>query len=250
MKVMALEAVCATLVTCSIAMTGCGSSDDGANAEPMAGSAATNPGGPAGNETGGGAFEVFPPKIYAGFDGMHMYKAPIIAVNAPGDVTWSIADPGVGSITPDPADSSELMIVAAGPGTTTITATSGGQSATASLEIITYTTEQYAAGEQRYKNGPDADNPACTECHAPGKGPDHTATELDADPDDEVQNTFLTGVDPEDRPIKDNSEYAYLLKGKDHMWSVTDVEIVGLMAYLRALEPMGYPEYDEPTTEK
>ena len=34
------------------------------------------------------------------------------------------------------------------------------------------------------------------------------------------------------------------------MWEVTPDEKVGLVAYLRALKPLHFPEYDAPTTEK
>jgi Big-like domain-containing protein len=195
----------------------------------------------------GGKFEVFPPEIFTGTDGSHTFKAPVITVNSSGPVTWTIADPSIAQLAPD---AENVMITATKAGDTMITATSGGKTSTATLHVVSYTTQQYEDGMKRYVNGLDAANPACKECHAPGKGPDHTATELDADPDSQVQNTFLTGVDPEDRPIKDNSEFANLLKGKSHMWTVTESEKVGLVAYLRSLPPMGYPEYDAPTTTK
>ena len=223
-----------------LGLTACGGDSSGDSGGSTAGTTAAT----------GGNFEIFPPQIFSGTDSQHIFRAPIIAVNAPAEVEWTIADPNIATISPDSGNSSELMVTIKAPGTTTITATSSGQSVTASLESVGYTPEQYAAGEHRYKNAADEDNPACNECHAPGKGPDHTATELDADPDNQVQNTFLSGVDPENRPIADESEYAYLLEGKDHMWTVTEEERIGLLAYLRALEPMGYPEYDAPTAEK
>lgn len=199
-----------------------------------------------GSVVAGGKFEIFPPEIFTGTDGVHTFKAPVSTVNG-SSVSWTIADPSVARLEPD---GENAMIVAVKPGDTMVVATSGGETSTAALHIVSYTAQQYSDGEKRYMMGPDADNPPCKECHAPGKGPDHTATELDADPDSQIQNTFLTGVDPEDRPIKDNSEFANLLKGKTHMWKVTESEKVGLVAYLRGLPPMGYPEYDEPTTEK
>ena len=200
-------------------------------------------------ETGGG-FKIFPPRIYTGTDGVHDYKAPIITVDPPGAVNWAISDPTLAKIAPDGAKSENLMITASKPGMTTITATSGGQTLSAELVIVSYTPQQYDFGMKRYTTTLDQNNPACKECHAPGKGPDHTSTELDADPDEEIQHTFLTGVDPENRPIADNSEYSSLLKGKKHMWMVTEEEKIGLLAYLRALPPMGFPEYDPPTEEK
>jgi hypothetical protein len=195
----------------------------------------------------GGKFEIFPPEIFTGTDGTHTFKAPVITVNSSGAVTWTIADPSIAQLMPD---AENAMIIATKAGDTAVTATSGGKTSTATLHVVSYTTQEYSDGEKRYMTGPDTDNPGCKECHAPGKGPDHTSTELDADPDSQIQNTFLTGTDPEDRPIKDNSEFANLLKGKTHMWKVTDSEKTGLVAYLRALPPMGYPEYDAPTTDK
>jgi hypothetical protein len=55
-----------------------------------------------------------------------------------------------------------------------------------------------------------------------------------------VQNTFLTGVDPEGKPVK----------AANHKFAVTDVEKAGLIAYLRSLEPTGFPEPDEATADK
>ena len=195
-------------------------------------------------------FKIFPPHIYTGTDGVHEYKAPIITVNPPGAVTWTISDPTLATLAPEGAKGENLMLTAKKAGMATVTAASAGQTLTADIVIISYTPQQYALGEKRYTMSNDPNNPACKECHAPGKGPDHTSTELDADPDDEIQHTFVTGVDPENRPIAENSEYATLLKGKKHMWIVTDEEKIGLIAYLRALPPMGFPEYDAPTDVK
>lgn len=234
------------VMSCVLGLVAAGCSDSSSTDDtPSAGTTASSD-----EVLAGGDFEVFPPKVWSGFDGMHTYKAPIIAVNTSGEVSWSIQDPSIATITPDPQDSSELLIVTKASGETMITATSGGQSMTVPLVVIAYTQAQYAAGEARYNTAANDDNPACKKCHAPGKGPDHTATELDADPDEEIESTFLSGVDPEGRPISEESEFAYLLEGKDHTWEVTETERVGLLAYLRALEPMGYPVYDEPTTQK
>jgi hypothetical protein len=218
------------------AFTGC-SSDTGSS-----GSAET--------KVGSGKFEIFPPEIFSGTDGTHTFKAPVIAVNVSAPVTWTIADPSIAQLAPADADNQHVMITILKTGNTTVTATSDGATSNATLTVRPYTSQEYTDGEKRYMMGPNMDNPPCKECHAPGKGPDHTSTELDADPDEQIQNTFLTGVDPENRPIVDNSDFSELLKGKTHKWMVTESEKVGLVAYLRGLPPMGYPEYDEPTTEK
>ena len=200
-------------------------------------------------------FAIFPKAIFTGFDGAHTYKAPVIAVAPGGDpitaggITWTLSDPSLGELK---VDNAGVTITAKKSGDTTLTATMGTQTATATLKVYAYTEAQWSEGEHRYTNMVDANNPACTNCHGKGagKGPDHTPTELDADPDDEVEGTFTTGVDPEGRPIAEESEWAYLLEGKMHMWSVTATEKASLMAYLRALEPTGFPEYDAPTDEK
>lgn len=195
------------------------------------------------------ALEVFPPKLFTGFDGTHTYRAPAIVVNKSGSVAWTIADATIASLAP--ADDGEhVTITALKAGETTITATAGTQHSTVPLKVYSYTGQQWDAGRSRYTTAADASNPACTSCHASGVGPDHTPTEVDADPDDEIQNTFLTGVDPEGRSIKEYSEFAYLLQGKNHTWSVNATEKSGLVAYMRSLDPSGWPEYDEPTAGK
>jgi mono/diheme cytochrome c family protein len=209
----------------------------------------------AGSTTKAPEFSIFPRTIYTGFDGQHTYKAPVIAVSADekqiltGDVTWALGDPSFGDIK---TEAGGATITAKKAGDTTLTAKQGTKSYTANVKIYAYTPAAYAEGEHRYTNKVDDNNPACNNCHGKGagKGPDHTPTELDADPDEEIQNTFTTGVDPENRPIAEESEWAYLLEGKKHMWSVTPSEKTNMLAYLRALEPTGFPEYDAPTDEK
>ena len=159
-------------------------------------------------------------------------------------VTWKVGDDTLAKLTPS-SDGGELMIEAKKAGDTTITATSGGKTVTAPLKIYAYTAAQYTAGQTRYMKGPDDKNPACVNCHGPGKGPDHTPTELDADSDDAVINTFLTGKDPEGRPV--GEDMPDLLVGYTHMWKVTESEKSALAAYMRALTPNGFPEYDAPT---
>jgi hypothetical protein len=201
-------------------------------------------------------FTIFPEKIWSGFDGTNAYRAPIIAIANKGEVKWTIEDPSIASLdvaSVDPkaeAGGVNLMITSLKPGTTVIHATDGAVTKSATLEVIAYPIAQWTAGKNRYAMGPDEQNPPCKECHAPGKGPDHTPTELDADNDEEIRNTFVTGKDPEGRPVDYEMEYTMLLKGYNHMWKVTEDEKVGLVAYLRSLTPMHFPEFDEPTTQK
>ena len=202
-------------------------------------------------------FTVFPAKIWSGFDGVSVYKSPVIAVVNSGPVTWTIDDPTIASIDPksvDPAakktDGTEMVLTSLKAGTTMIRATDGKTTSSAVVTINAYSAEQHAAGKARYMQGPNMMNPACNECHAKGKGPDHTPTEVDADTDEEIWNTFTKGEDPEHRKIDYEGNFTKLLAGYNHMWQVTEVEKIGLVAYLRSLPPFGFPEYDAPTTEK
>ena len=253
--------VCGSLI--SVAACGGDSSEStdtgGSNTGGTTGGNATtgSGSGSAGNNGGSSPdFKVFPIAIYAGFDdNAHTYQAPVIAVTLDGvpledgSVTWSLSDPSFGDLD---AEDDGLMITTKKAGDTMLTATRGGASVSVPLHVYQYSAEAYAEGEHRYNNEVDDDNPACSTCHGKGPdlGPDHTQTELDADPDDEVSITFVTGVDPEGRPIAEESEWADLLEGKPHKWAVTESEKTSLLAYMRALEPTGYPEYDAPTEEK
>ena len=202
-----------------------------------------------------GSLIVYPPKIYSGFDGTNSYQAPIIAHAASGKVSWTIDDESVATLTPSGANNENLMLKMKKAGNATITASAGGKTSKATLSVTSYTSAQREAGAQRYTTAPDDMNPACMACHGADRGsnrPNHSPTELDADTDSEVQNTFLSGTDPEGRKIVEISEFADLLttKGYTHMWKVTDEQKTGLLAYLRSLEPLGFPEYDAPTTMK
>jgi cytochrome c553 len=210
-----------------------------------------------GDEAGGSsdALEVFPPKLYSGFDGTNAYKVPVIAHGATGKVTWKVSDESVASLTPSGTNSENVTLLTKKAGSIVLTATAGGKSSTATLTVVAYTAAQHEAGAKRYMTMPDEMNPPCVTCHGAERGsnrPNHTPTELDADTDAEIQKTFTSGVDPEGRRIVDMKEFSDLLtsKGYTHMWKVTDEEKIGLMAYLRSLEPIGFPEYDEPTTKK
>jgi Bacterial Ig-like domain (group 2) len=237
-----------SLLSAALCVAACGSSSDSAGSG-SAGSSGSSTGAPK-------ALEVFPAKIYSGFDGANKYLSPIIAVGNKGNVTWTIDDPSIASIDTNSADPKaagggiNVVLTSLKAGTTTIHATDGTQKADATLTVTSYPVAQYEAGKARYTKGPNDNNPACTECHAPGKGPDHTPTELDADTDDEVRNTFVTGTDPEGRPVDYKGEFKTLLKNYDHKWEVTADEKIGLVAYLRALKPLSFPEYDAPTTQK
>lgn len=58
-------------------------------------------------------------------------------------------------------------------------------------------------------------------------------------------NAYTTGIDLEGKSIKETTDFQMLLNGRDHMWTVSDDAKLGVVAYLRALPPKGFPEDDE-----
>jgi hypothetical protein len=217
---------------------GCGSSN-GSSSSGQMGAAAEDQSAPPKN------FQIFPPNLFSGFDGTNTYKVPISVFKNEGPVTLTVDDMSLVSIETKNSDSTQVMLKTLKAGTTMVHATAGGKTVSAPLSIAMYTPAQNAAGKKRYTTAADADNPACQDCHGAGKGPDHTPTEVDADPDEDLVNTFLTGKDPEGRPV--GMEFKQILKGHTHMWKVTMEEQEGLVPYLRSLTPTGYPVYEAET---
>ena len=127
-----------------------------------------------------------------------------------------------------------LTMLKAGKGT--LTASSGSQKETIALTVHSYTAQQYTDGKNRYETA-SGGSPACASCHGSEAGPEapnHTPTEIGADTDDKVGTTFTTGKDPEGRPVE----------AQNHAFTVTEAEKIGLVVYLRSLEPRGFPEVD------
>lgn len=188
-------------------------------------------------KTSSGALEIFPSKLYTGFDGEHDFKAPAVVVGAKTKVTWTVDDESLVKVEAN-ADGT-VTFTALKAGKATVTATSKEGTATAPLVITKYSADQWNAGKSRYTTGGSAANQqACSNCHGGGAGPDHTPTEIDADTDDAVITTFTTGVDPEGNPVN----------GGKHTWEfASDAEKTGIIAYLRSLTPTGFPKPDDKT---
>lgn len=178
-------------------------------------------------------FRIFPETVYSGFGGTgRTFKAPVLALNGSGSVTWKVEDPSIAVIDSQQGSNATFKMLKAGQ--TKLTATSGGKSVSVDLIVNAYAQADIDAGQARYMTDYDATNKACNSCHAQGVGIDHTPTELDADNDDDIIVTFTTGVDPEGRPVNNGQ----------HKWAMTEPQKKGLIAYMRSLEPTGYPEPD------
>jgi hypothetical protein len=179
---------------------------------------------------------VFPPIGYTGTDGMTSFRVPF-STNLK-DVTWSVGDPLVAEIRTANApptysafgDSWGLVDVL-GPGTTTITATSGDKSATAMLVVTQYTAAQVSAGRTRYYEpaDPGGARQACNDCHGGVQGADHSPLEMAFFPDDQVLEAIVDG----------KYDDGYVLQGVDHRWNLTDEERTAIVPFLRSLAPTG-----------
>lgn len=187
------------------------------------------------SNSGSASLSIFPPKLVTGFDGTHTFQAPAVLVGGTG-AAWAADDPSLVTLAAS-ADGSQVMITAKKAGSTNISATVGGKKVSVPITINSYTTAQYTAGETRYKTDSATSGKACASCHqaAGGSAPDHTPTELDADTDQEVINTFTMGVDPEGVPVPT----------PNHKFAVSAADQQGLVVYLRALKPSGYPDPNE-----
>lgn len=172
-------------------------------------------------------FRLFPDVLYSGFGGTdRIYKAPVLSLNCSGTVTWKVADSSIAAVDSQEGLNATFKMLKAG--NTTITATCGARTASATLKVASYTDSQIAAAKTLWSG-------RCSVCHTDGNDAyDDTPTQLDADTDQQVINSFMTGVDPEGRP----------LSNPNHKFTATSAEQQGLVAFMRSREPMGYPEPD------
>src|SRR5262249_8526358 len=122
-----------------------------------------------------------------------------------------------------------FMVTARAAGTVTLTATTEGGTASATLTIATYSLDDFAVGEHRYLNAASS-GPACIQCHSPDGGIDHSPSQMASATDGDVVSVITTGVLVEGKPITQVK----------HKWGVTEQEARGLVAYLRALAPRGF----------
>ena len=191
-------------------------------------------------DSGLGILSFRPPASFSGFDGTHSFKVPVAVYSAADDLVVSasngagvvpkrLVEPARGGVT----DNGRYFLVTvkqAGP--ITLTATTGGRTATSTITVTSYPAGRWARGETRYTKGESGD-PPCTDCHVNGQGVDHSPASLSTATDEKVGITITTGISPYNVPI--------LIDGQpSHSWKVSDAERDGLVTYLRGLEPRGF----------
>jgi hypothetical protein len=188
--------------------------------------------------------------MYSGYDGMRTFKLPAIVPGLTG-VQWSSSDSSYVSLENDPTTGG-VTITTKKAGSVKIIARSGSQSGSADLTINAYNSADCDAGEARYNNmkGIDggslisalnANTPkdvSCHSCHGEGAqflSVQHTPQQTAGWTDDDIANIITKGFKP------DGSVLVTMVPPQIyqmfHKWQVTDQEKIGIVCYLRSLEP-------------
>ena len=210
--------------------SGCGGSAGKGGSSSSADGGSTDP--------GDNAFSIFPDPSFSGFDGTHPYTLPL-ETDLDGAVTWTVSDSTVASIAPiDPTkvppdftgDGGQwAMITIKKAGAITVSGTSGTNVATGKLTIGAYTAAQWTAGQTRWMTAPTG-LIACVTCHTGAAAVDNTPNYTSGYSDTDLAGMFTLGQYP------DGSS----LRAPNHMFTVSDTERDGLVAYLRGLAPKGF----------
>ncbi|HWE28496.1 MAG TPA: hypothetical protein VHB97_10860 [Polyangia bacterium] len=195
--------------------------------------------------------------MYSGYDGVHTYQIPATINNTNGPVTWSASDKSMVDLTPDP-NGIDVMITTKKAGKVTIQAVDGDAIGKSTLTIEAFTTDQWAAGMNRYTSGTivslgqavhgmGTKDAQCAGCHgdtATSSAIEHTPEQTGGYTDDQITNIFLNGV----LPTQDQSNSLFvspMFFKSFHTWTVASPdEQAGLIAYLRSLAPKAQGQLD------
>ena len=184
-----------------------------------------------------------PDESFSGFDGVHTFKAPIAVYDSDSDLQVT-ADPSALELKPvklkNPVGPDGIedkgkyyMVTVKKAGTHTITATSRGKSVNVKMNVTSYDSQQWTAGETRYKNQGAGSDPPCTNCHVNGEAIDHSPAALSSVTDEKVGSVITSGISTAGFPIMIDNK-------PGHQWQVTEDERKALVVYLRGLEPKGF----------
>jgi hypothetical protein len=205
---------------------------------------------------------VFNP-MYSEWDGMHTFQIPTFVKGvSPTSVTWSVSDPNLVSISPDPTTGGILLTMTNAPTNSgiggqpwqiTVTARANGSCGTSILTVTpSGEADDWHDGAVRYNDGVDlrpsdggaiapGQTAACTNCHGPtANGPfkdvAHTPEQIGGFSNADLDQIIRNGNPPAggyfDNCITSRSNFQSF-----HQWSMTDEEFRGLIVYLRSLPP-------------
>lgn len=194
-------------------------------------------------DSGLGILAFRPHEAFSGHDGTHTFIVPLAVYDSSDDLVVAADDPTAADVVAKElvtktredgtTDSGKYFFVTVKrAGAIAVTASSGGKTVRATIEVASYGAARWAAGEARYKNG-GSGNPPCADCHVNGQAIDHSPAALATATDEEIAIVITTGISTGGFPILINGQ-------PGHTWTVTDAERDGLVTYLRSLTPRGF----------
>jgi hypothetical protein len=194
---------------------------------------------------------IFSP-AYSAYDGRNTYKVPAIAVGVTDTVTWTASDPSMVDLDPDAVQFGDagvvpgrgVMITTRKAGKVTITATVGSACGSSELTISEATPDARQIGSDRYNNGvpitfDGGRTPSCSNCHGATSNTmfldvQHTPQQTGGYTDQELIDIFTKGQKPPGGGCRVLSCGVW---SSFHKWDTTADENMGIVFYLRSLEP-------------
>jgi hypothetical protein len=210
--------------------------------------AATDAGGP--SCTGEATFQIVFSPMYSAVipGGSQVFQVPVVATGvSPSAVTWAVSG-SAASVTADESTGGALLTMnSSSPrASATVTATVGGQCASALLGITMGTLASWTTGQSRFNDGEGADagaREACSDCHtaaAPAGAPftdvaatpQQTAGFTDAQLLAVIQNGTIPAGGYFDSTLVSQPKFQMF-----HQYNLTTAEETGIVLYLRGLTP-------------
>jgi hypothetical protein len=196
--------------------------------------------------------------MYSAFDGVHSFQLPAMVTGIAADaLTWSISDPALAILQPNPQG---VMITMQKAGSGTIVATAGTSCGAAPLLVSPASPDDWMVGSARYNSGlalgagavttdgGAIENAACTSCHGdnatngPFRTVSHTPQQTGGFSDDQLIKIFTEGTLPPyayfDESIVPKYQWSVF-----HRWTMTPEQAKGMVVYLRSLVPQPQKGY-------
>lgn len=195
---------------------------------------------------------IHPSQLYTGYDdGSADYKVPASLVNiAPGTtVKWSLADSSFGTVAteqPAPGDkpsasyTHHVIVTTKKSGKTKLRATADGKTYEVPITITQYAPGARELGNDLYQEDrasmpggtPGTKALGCIGCHGARGTARHSPSEIGGYDDAAILKTIATGIEPDGSKANNG----------DHKFTLDDKEQEAILARLRSLEPVEFPQ--------
>jgi hypothetical protein len=196
---------------------------------------------------------IHPAQLYTGYDdGTADYKVPATLVNVDDNsrVKWTLADQSLGDVTTEPVPDGEkntarythhVIVLAKKSGKTKLRATADGNTYEVPITITQYPVGARDLGNDLYqvdRTGGVVGDPAstkslgCIMCHGAQGTARHDPSRIGGYDDAAILKTIATAVKPDGTTAN----------GGEHKFNLDNTEQTAILARLRSLEPVDYPE--------